>query len=135
MRPSSRRPKEPDEHNYEVVWYERRPKILMWTSKASLSTAAGTPLFVLRGKRITRVRISVAGAPSGDTLIGDILVDGQSAFSSLDSKPRILAGDLQGRTAYMMGGRSIPFDGKTQCQITTVASATGPAVFEIEYLD
>lgn len=121
------------EFNREAHFQDREPKTLFWTSTATLVTTAGTNIYVLRGRRIVRVRVSVAGAPNGAALAADLLIDGQSAFSAIDSKLQVRDGQTMGDVAYLMGGRTVPPDGRVQCQVTTVSSATGPAVFEIEY--
>lgn len=130
-----RREEEELNRNFEVEWYEKRPKTVLYTTKATLDTVAGSPIYVLRGKRVVRAKVSVSGAPSGADLAADILVGGNSIFSTLDSKLSVINGNTDGEVMYLMGGRSIAEDDKVQCKITTVSSATGPAVFEIEYLD
>ena len=113
-----------------------RPKVLHWTSTTTLEDDyTGSRIYVLAGKLLLRARISVQGAPSGDNLDGDILIDGQSAFSSIDSKLLVADGATIGRRAHLMGGRAVPEDSYVQCKITVAGGATGPAVFEIEYLE
>jgi hypothetical protein len=106
--------------------------VLYYTTKGTLDTNPGTPLHALRGRRIVGVRLNCAGAPTG-TLEGDVLLDGVSIFSVMGTTPKIATGQLYGYRAPVFWG-SIPADGKVQCKIVTVAGATGPVVFEIEYL-
>lgn len=120
--------------NQQYHSLQHEVKTLVWTSKAILDTTNGTPIHALRGKRIIGVRVQVAGAPVTNPLDADILRDGNSIFGTVDSKPTVPAGVLFGYRFNVYSG-SITVDSKVQCKIVTVSSATGPAVFEIDYVD
>lgn len=120
--------------NQQYHSLQHEVKTIVYTSRAVLDTVAGTPIHVLRGKRIVGVRVNVAGAPVTNPLDADILRDGNSIFTSIDSKPTVPAGVLYGYRFTVQSGE-VFVDSKVQCKINTVSSATGPAVFEIEYVD
>lgn len=109
------------------------PRHLIYTSAATLTTDAGTPFYPMRGGRVTAVRLGVAGAPSGSALVCDVLLDGDSMFPT-SSKPEIAAGSLFGYKA-VTDKTSFSPDSKLQVDITTISSATGPMVVEIEYVE
>lgn len=108
------------------------PMVLVYTSKETLDTTAGTPIYPTRGGTIVGARVSVAGAPSGADFDADILLDGSTIFDS-NTKPTIANGETYG---YMRIPDEIYLypDSKIQWQITNVSSATGPFVGIIEIL-
>ena len=124
----------PEPFNAAAHDEEHDVRILHYTTETTLVTTAGVPLYPLRGKTMLRARVQATGAPSGAALAADILIDGQTAFASIDSKLQIRDGVAIGAPAYFMGGRSVPSDAKVQCKIDTISAATGPVVFEIEYV-
>lgn len=121
--------------NHERHQVAHKVKRMHYTSAAVLTTTAGSRIYFLAGKLLLRARVSVQTAPSGGDLAADILIDGQSAFSSIDSKLKVESGQTMGRRAWFMGGRAVPEDSYVQCKIDTINSAGGPAVFEIEYIE
>lgn len=125
---------DPVEFNREAHDGEHDVRVLLYTTEATLVTTAGVPLYPLRGKTMLRARVSVTTAPSGAALAADILIDGNTAFSSIDSKLQVRDGEEIGDPAYFMGGRTVDAAAMVQCKIDTISSAAGPAVFEIEYI-
>jgi len=106
---------------------------LVYTSKASLDTVAGTPIALAADAVIVTVRANVAQAPSGAALEYDILRNGTTIFPA-GNKPTIAAGKKVGkvfrpeRLPIRSRGEDNPEDDTIQVKINTVSSATGPLV-------
>lgn len=104
-------------------------KILTYTSKATLDTNAGTPIYPHVPGRILAVRLNVAGAPSS-TLTCDVLIDGSTIFT-VNSKPTIASSALYGDPATP-DLKAFTATSKIQCQLTATGSATGPLVVQLK---
>jgi len=107
-------------------------KHLIWTSKATLATGTFTPIIPTFAGRIVGVRVNVSTAPSAAAAAFDVLKDGVSIFSS--GTVDVPAGALYGYRKVADAKIYIIPDIKIQCKITTVSSAGGPAVIDIEYI-
>ncbi len=113
------------------ITYNRSPAILIYTTKLTLDTVAGTPRQPFRGGRIVGIWCKVVTAPTS-TLTCDVLLNGQSIFQ-LMPKPTIPSGSTK-------SNRAIPDrtffvrDDVMKIQLTATGSAGGPMVVEIEYL-
>lgn len=108
---------------------------LLYSSKATLSTNAGSPFFPLQAGRLVGVRLQVNGAPTGD-LTCDVLFDGVTIYHT-STKPTVPSGQLFGFMSHHQDRISFQPDTKIQVQITTVNGAAGPMhvefLFEPEY--
>jgi len=123
------------------------PRILVYTSAATLSTTASTPIRPPRGGRIVAVHLNVAGAPSGANFKHDTLIAGATIFPDGDL-PEILDGEVTSghdsssevlddpRHPGDMDGAFNAFDA-IQSKCDTISSATGPLVvqYEIDWED
>jgi hypothetical protein len=105
---------------------------LVYSSKATLDTNAGTPFYPMQAGRLVGVRLQCATAPSGADLTCDILFDGSSIYHT-SSKPTIPDGALFGYVSHHQDRISFQADTKIQVQITTISSAGGPLVVELLY--
>src|SRR5438874_2514656 len=66
-------------------------KVLVYTSKATLDTVAGSPIYPGSACKLMTISLNVAGNPSS-TLTCDLLVNGNSVFQSGDTMPTIPSG-------------------------------------------
>lgn len=113
---------------------QHKTKTLVYTSKATLDTNAGTAYVVPRTMRIVGIALNVAGAPSS-TLTCDILIDGASIFESASSKPQIASSDTASDYKSFPDRLVVPAGSALKVQLTATGSATGPMVVKIEYRD
>lgn len=104
-------------------------RILTYTSKASLDTNAGTPIYPHVPGRLLSVRGNVSGAPSS-TLTIDVLFDGSSVYT-VSSKPTIASSVLYGDPAAP-DVKAFTTTTKIQVQLTDTGSATGPIVVQLK---
>lgn len=119
-----------NKHAHSVNHY---PKIVTYTSQATLSTDASTPLYLPFSGRLLEVHASVTVAPTS-TMKVDVLFDSLSIFDGTNFV-EIESGDtlgkgLPGRTSTVVGQEQTGLANPTkiQVQINTVAGATGPMV-------
>jgi hypothetical protein len=107
-----------------------KPRWLTYNTGATLDTNTGTRFYPPRKIEVRNVMVSVEGAPSS-TLTGDLLRNGTSMYPSA-TKPTISAGNYYG--ALRAPDRNTVNRGDyLQCQLTATGSATGPAIFYIQY--
>src|SRR5207244_1433012 len=107
---------------------------LIYTSTKTLTTNAGTPLYPVLPGRLIAVKLNVAGSPTSSTLTCDVLLNGTSMFSSLDTKPTIPAGQAYGYKQIVSAQHWTPDNNDyLQVQLTAVGGATGPLVAILEY--
>jgi hypothetical protein len=117
------------------------PRILVYTSKATLSTDASTGITPPRGGRIVAGHANVAGAPSGGNLTVDVKVGGTSVMDSqyitvldgettsgVDSNTELFD---EPRTIGEMSATFRAFE-SIQVQIVAINGATGPMVVQLE---
>lgn len=106
------------------------PKVMTYTSKATLVTTVGSRMYPYRGGQIIRARANVQTGPTS-SFVWKILKNGTSVHSS---SPTIGAGlKFAAVTEFIENGYFVP-DDYFQVQITTIDAAVGPLVVLIEYL-
>lgn len=113
--------------NYVQHANAHSPATLIYTSKATLDTVISVPWYPMQDYAIEAVRVNVTGAPSGSTLVWDVLIGGNTIFANTAERPQIKSGDLSGRLT-VPSRQGLPVDSKLQVQGITLASATGPLV-------
>ena len=115
------------------------PRILVYTSQATLVTTASTPIYPPRGGRIVAIHANVAAAPTSDMTI-DVLIAGESILNS--DYVTILSGEVttsfassamlfDPRIADSNLGSFKAFE-KLQVQVVSISAATGPLVMQLE---
>lgn len=109
------------------------PIVFVYTSKATLDLVISTPWYPPRDYSIQSVKLSVTGTPVATDLVWNVLVGGASIFAENLERPRIKAGDLEGRKTFP-SRQSLPEGSKLQCQGITLSAATGPLTITMELL-
>jgi hypothetical protein len=99
------------------------PTPLIYSSKGTLNTDVGSPIYLPLAGQLVAVRLNVKTAPSS-TLTCDILLNGSSVFSG-SSKPTIAASS---RFGYLALSDKVHFavDSYLEAQLTATGSAGGP---------
>ncbi len=118
---------------FNVLRHANEHPTTLWcyTSKATLDTVISTPWYPPQDFVIETVKANVTGAPVSTDLVWDVLIGGNSIFQNTAERPKIKAGDLDGRvTAPSRQG--LPAGSKLQCQGITLSSATGPVVITFQ---
>jgi len=111
--------------------FAHAPAVLVYTSKATLDTTAGSILYLQQDAVIESVQASVAGAPVSTALVWDVLIGSNSIFANTAERPQIKAGDTLGRLTVP----SRPGWGAGQglkAQGITLSSATGPLILTFQ---
>jgi hypothetical protein len=117
--------------NFVQHSFAHAPAILIYESKATLDTNAGSILYLQQDAVIESVQASVAGAPSGSALVWDVLIGTNSIFANTAERPQIKAGDTLGRlTVPSRAGWSA--GAGLRAQGITVSSATGPLILTFQ---
>jgi hypothetical protein len=112
--------------NVSVHSYLHRDKKLHYTSKATLDTNAGGPLYPPYSGALKWVSASVDGAPTTGNLTYDVLLNGNSVFETA-AKPTIPQGQKWGYTAVPLAPHfSRDNRDYIQVQVTAINGATGP---------
>jgi hypothetical protein len=108
------------------------PRVIIYQSKGTLDTVAGTIARFPQGGQVTRVSCKLAGAPSGGAFKVDLLIDTVSVFQS---GTYLQVADGETISKYKIIER--PFfneNSNFRVQVNTIQGATGPMVLTIEYL-
>jgi hypothetical protein len=129
------------EFNIQAHREAHLPRIMVYSSKATLSTTASSPIYPPRGGRIAAVHGNVTGTGASDTTI-DVLIGGSSIFPAAAGYPTIVAGQM---STGLSGGDlfdepRIPGDPdalfrafeKVQIQLIATGGATGPIHVQME---
>jgi hypothetical protein len=103
---------------------------LVYTSTATLSTTASTPITPPFPGSIKGVRGNVTGAPAGSNLTFDVLLNTYSIFSG--GYATIYDGTTRGPIIYPRNTHW-RVDDTLQVQIVTIGAATGPLVVHIMF--
>jgi hypothetical protein len=120
---------EPPYVNENAHFAQHAPSTIVYTSKATLDTNAGTKLRLPRGGQITRVAAKVQTTGATD-LTFNIYID---TISVTDSDVRILAGETVARF-IIVKRPNFNQDSVFQVQLSATGGATGPLVVSVEYL-